>query len=110
VNATTGELATILEFGGEGSSNRGSKPLAGLASVGAGLFLGTTFSGGAHGNGTVFRVEQSTGNLTTLLEFNDADAPFSASSMTGRDFFGVRRKLGGRGYGTIFKLNENTGK
>jgi uncharacterized repeat protein (TIGR03803 family) len=116
VNATTGELATLFEFTGEGLANRGSRPLAGLVSVGDGSFLGTTQLGGAHGNGTVFRVEQSTGALTTLLEFNDAgrtvkgDSPYVGLINDGAGSLWGTTQLGGRGYGTIFKVIEATGE
>jgi uncharacterized repeat protein (TIGR03803 family) len=111
VNATTGELATLWEFTDNGLANGGSRPLAGLVSVGPGSFLGTTFFGATNDNGTVFRIEQSTGELTTLVEFADSgNTPYAGLISDGAGFLWGTTQFGGGGDGTIFKVNEVTGE
>lgn len=49
----SGTLTTLHTFGGGGD---GAGPYGGLVQANNGFFYGTTFNGGAYGNGTVFRV------------------------------------------------------
>ena len=48
---------------------RFAAPATGLVSDGAGNFWGTTWRGGLNENGTVFKINASTGVLTTVVEF-----------------------------------------
>src|SRR6202030_2281750 len=64
----TGQLTTLVDFTGTGASNRGSSPYAGLVQGSDGNFYGTTTSGGANGDGTVFTMTPG-GKLTTLVDF-----------------------------------------
>ena len=65
-----GVLTTLVEFTGNGASNVGSHPYAGLVQGGDGNFYGTTREGGANGYGTVFKLTPA-GVLTTLSDFSD---------------------------------------
>jgi len=63
-----GILTTLVEFTGNGTSNKGSYPYGALVQVSDGSFYGTASRGGASNYGTVFKMT-STGVLTTLVEF-----------------------------------------
>ncbi|MES2656969.1 MAG: choice-of-anchor tandem repeat GloVer-containing protein, partial [Verrucomicrobiota bacterium] len=105
-----GELTTLIEFTGNGASNKGSFPAAALVQGSDGNFYGTTESGGAFSDGTVFKMTP-TGLLTTLVEFNS-----SASINKGRvpiaalvqgsdgNFYGTTRSGGTSARGTVFKM------
>src|SRR5262249_31675075 len=51
-----GMLTTLVEFTGNGASNKGSRPSAGLVLGSDGNFYGTTLQGGAGDLGTTFRM------------------------------------------------------
>jgi uncharacterized repeat protein (TIGR03803 family) len=121
VNASTGELTTLVEFTGNGASNKGSGPFGALVSDGAGFFWGTTSGTNADGDannlGTVFKVNASTGELTTLVEFtgngasNKGSAPYGGLVSDGAGFFwGTTNGGGANDLGTVFKVNASTGE
>lgn len=64
-----GQLTTLVEFSGNGTSNKGARPKADLALGSDGNFYGTASEGGAFGYGTVFKLTPA-GVLTTLAEFS----------------------------------------
>ncbi|MES2923614.1 MAG: choice-of-anchor tandem repeat GloVer-containing protein [Verrucomicrobiota bacterium] len=116
VNVGTGALTTLVDFTGNGASNKGSGPRAGLSNDGAGFFWGTTNQGGANGLGTVFKVNLATGVLTTLVEFtgngasNKGSFPAAGLARDGAGFFWGTTSLGGANdFGTVFKINQSTG-
>lgn len=61
-------VETVREFSGNGRSNKGSHPIAGLVKDEGGYLWGTTSKGGADNLGTVYKVDPATGVLTTLVE------------------------------------------
>ena len=107
-----GALTTLVEFTGDGVSNRGSLPYATLLEGSDGAFYGTTARGGAKGLGTIFKVT-SAGTLTTLVEFTGAGAnnrgayPYGALIEAGGGFlYGTTSKGGANGNGTIFRVTK----
>jgi uncharacterized repeat protein (TIGR03803 family) len=66
---TSGALTTLHSFGG--GISEGTSPVAGLIQASDGNLYGTTESGGAFFNGTIFKITGA-GTLTTLYSF----APF----------------------------------
>ena len=73
-----GELTTLYDFGF--GSPTGTQPEGSLVQGIDSNFYGTTFYGGKHNDGTVFRIT-SEGTLTTLYSFaggDDGDAPHGA--------------------------------
>ncbi|MGB8168140.1 MAG: choice-of-anchor tandem repeat GloVer-containing protein, partial [Chthoniobacteraceae bacterium] len=116
IDAATGALTTLVEFTGNGASNKGSYPYSGLVSDGAGTFYGTTSYGGANDLGTVFKVSADTGALTTLAEFSGNGAnnkgAYPEAGLVGNgpgSFLGTTFQGGAGNFGTVFKVNASTG-
>lgn len=105
-DAATQGLTTLYSFIPTGAGGVD----AGLVAGRDGYWYGTTYSGGANGMGSVFRVDPSTLELTTLHDFAGADGanPVPGALMQGSDgsLYGTTQ-LGG-GYGTVFKLSPAT--
>ncbi len=66
IAAGTRALTTLVSFGGA----NGSQPVAGLLADAAGNLYGTTATGGANNDGTVFEIAVGTHALTTLATFD----------------------------------------
>jgi uncharacterized repeat protein (TIGR03803 family) len=107
---TAGNLTTLHSF--SGSPSEGTAPVAGLVQASDGNFYGTTASGGAHFQGTVFRIDTA-GNLTTLHSFSgppsEGTVPF-AGVVQGTDgnFYGTTAAGGEHGVGTVFKISSTS--
>jgi len=67
-----GTLTTLYSFCSQTNCIDGKNPELGLIQATDGNFYGTTFSGGANGAGTVFKITLG-GTLTTLHSFNSTD-------------------------------------
>ena len=84
-------------------------PEAGLVQGSDGNFYGTTYVGGANGDGTVFKTTPS-GTLTTLYSFagSDGDTPV-AGLVQSRDgnFYGTTSAGGVNDGGTVFKITPS---
>ncbi len=106
-----GVLTPLVEFTGNGATNKGSYPPASLVQGSDGNFYGTTVVGGAFNLGTVFRMTPI-GVLTTLVEFtgngltNKGANPL-AGVVQGSDgnFYGTTALGGASGYGTVFQMS-----
>jgi uncharacterized repeat protein (TIGR03803 family) len=105
-----GALTTIVEFSNNGATNKGRNPYGGLVAGNDGMLYGATYSGGASGYGTVFKVSLA-GVLTTLVEFtgngatNKGRGPYSALIQgTDGNFYGTTELGGIHNLGTIFKV------
>ena len=130
VNIATGAITTVVDFDNSPNSTdnaRGGGPQGGLVSDGAGNLWGTTQSGGTNWRGTVFKVNEATGAITTVVDFDNS--PNSTDNVRGGDpqgglvsdgegsFWGMTYGGGqfgntpptSSGYGTIFKVNVSTG-
>jgi uncharacterized repeat protein (TIGR03803 family) len=103
----TGSLTTLHSF--SGSPRDGANPLAALVQGSDGNFYGTTGSGGAHVQGTVFRITPA-GAVIVLHSFsgfpNEGAVPF-AGLLQGSDgnFYGTTALGGAHFKGTVFKIN-----
>ncbi len=116
----TGLLTTLYSFTLGGAT--GSGPGAGVILDGQGMVYGTTLSGGssascAYGCGTVFKLNPTTGVITTLANFSggsDGALPDGALLSYGGFLYGTTRNggyidaPGSAGYGTVFKLKAST--
>ena len=99
-----GAFSNLYAFTG---GNDGASPYGVLVEGSDGYFYGTTSSGGAHTNGTVFRISAG-GALTDLYSFtggDDGGTPYSGL-VQGSDgnFYGETLRGGTNGYGTVFRL------
>lgn len=86
----------------------GAHPVAGLTELNGDLF-GTTYQGGAHGSGTVFKVTTS-GTEHVLYSFkggNDGQYPYANLLAYKGTFYGTTYQGGGPsyGWGTVFKVS-----
>jgi uncharacterized repeat protein (TIGR03803 family) len=106
----TGNLTTLHSF--SGSPSEGAGPFAGLVQGTDGNFYGTTAAGGAHNQGTLFRITPA-GALTVLHSFSGAPSegaiPF-AGLVQGTDgnFYGTTALGGANSEGTVFKLSSSS--
>jgi uncharacterized repeat protein (TIGR03803 family) len=100
-----GSPVTIYSFSG---TNDGATPFGTLAQTADGNWYGTTLSGGAFENGTVFKFGPA--GLTTLVTFNmtNGDLPY-AGVTAGADgyLYGTTYQGGSGGFGTAFQLGTN---
>ncbi len=63
-----GALTKLVDFSGNGETNKGSNPIAGLVEY-QGVFYGTTSAGGTGNLGTVFKMTPA-GALETIFQFS----------------------------------------
>jgi uncharacterized repeat protein (TIGR03803 family) len=106
---STGQLTTLATFTGANGEN----PYGTVISDAAGDLFGTTAHGGAGGEGTVFEIAKSTGELTTLATFTGANGATPAGSLTidaEGDLFGTTANNGAGGDGTVFEIAKSTGE
>ncbi len=103
-------LITLHSFAG--SPSDGSEPLAGLVRATDGDFYGTTWQGGANGDGVVFKMTSS--GVTTLYNFcsesNCADGSEPVAGLaqaTDGNFYGTTVTGGANLGGTVFKITPS---
>lgn len=104
---STGSLTTLHSF--NGSPTDGAVPVGGLVQGSDGNFYGTTASGGAFFQGTVFQMTSS-GAITVLHSFNSffgEGAVPVAGLVQGSDgnFYGTTVVGGDHFQGTVFKID-----
>jgi uncharacterized repeat protein (TIGR03803 family) len=105
---TAWTYTVILDFRG----TNGSNPAAGLIFDAAGNLYGTTTIGGAHGDGTVFKLAppaagQTRWRQTVLFSFDGTNGgqPSAALALdTEGNLYGTTIEGGANSYGTVFKL------
>jgi uncharacterized repeat protein (TIGR03803 family) len=95
----SGTLTTLYSFCSQAGCTDGAGPGAGLIQATNGNFYGTTASGGAYGDGTVFEITP-TGTLTTLHSFDGADGNYPAATL-------VQAASDGKFYGTTANGGAN---
>jgi uncharacterized repeat protein (TIGR03803 family) len=87
----------------------GASPYGGLVRDAAGNLYGTTTLGGAHGYGTVFKVD-ATGKESVLYSFmggTDGGGPYGSLAMDASgNFYGTTSGGGTSAAGTVFKLSR----
>jgi uncharacterized repeat protein (TIGR03803 family) len=110
-----GTLTTLYSFCSQAGCPDGESPYneAGLVQATNGDFYGTTGSGGANGNGTIFKITPS-GTLTTLYSFcsqagcTDGSYPGApVIQATDGDFYGTTSSDGANHGGTVFKITPS---
>ncbi len=104
--------SAIYLFTGAGD---GGNPYSSVIFDQAGNLYGTTFSGGAHGYGTVFQLTSSgTGwsdnTLYAFQDANDGGSPFGGLVFdTAGNLYGATSRGGAAGGGTIYELASSNG-
>lgn len=115
LNPTTGVLTTLADFG---AGHDRANPMGRLAMDSAGNIYGSTARGGL-GNGTVFKLDPTTGELTTLVEFSgsigDAPGAIPRGGVTldaAGNIYGITSNSGPglAEYGTVFRIDASTGR
>ena len=103
----TNTIATLATFDG----TNGSKPFAGVTLDGQGNLYGTTLTGGAYDEGTLFEIANGSGAITTLVSFDGSNGatPYSLPGLTfgaSGNLYGTT--LGGTDtFGTVFEFTGN---
>jgi len=103
---TAGKLTTLYNFCSLTSCADGSEPAAGLVLASNGKFYGTTLSGDANSQGTVYKITAA-GKLSTLHSFNNTDgaSPYVGLIQAANgNLYGTTSEGGTDGYGTIFEI------
>src|SRR5580698_871882 len=98
-------LHVLYEFTG---GNDGGQPAAGLTAGTGGVFSGTTFQGGVHGDGRVFKIAPSASEYaeSVLYSFtaqSDGKSPECVLIPKAGSLFGIANG-GASGYGVVFKI------
>jgi uncharacterized repeat protein (TIGR03803 family) len=101
---TAGNEAVLYRFGG---SPDGANPLARLVLDAQGNLYGTTWRGGADGDGTVFKLDTS-GNEAVLYNFTGKSglAPYGDLVLDAAgNLYGTTTRGGAHSLGTVFKVD-----
>ncbi len=104
----TGGVTVIYSFSANtnGKSNDGSGPQGGLLVGQDGALYGTTYSGGANGTGTVFRLTLD-GQFTTLANFDAGSGGYKYGALVqdgSGNLYGTTFSGGSDTNGTVFKV------
>jgi uncharacterized repeat protein (TIGR03803 family) len=101
----SGTVTTLYSFCAQPNCADGSLPTADLVQATNGNFYGTTFLGGAYGDGTAFKITPG-GKLTTLNSFDSTQGgPYAGLvQATNGNLYGTTYLGGAYNYGTIFKI------
>jgi uncharacterized repeat protein (TIGR03803 family) len=103
---------TLVSFNG----TNGDLPWGGLIADVSGDLFGTTFEGGANGDGTVFEIVKTAGGYvstpTTLVSFNGTNGDLPSGSLiadVNGDLFGTTKSGGANEDGTVFEIVKTAG-
>lgn len=106
----SGALTTLHSFCTKSGCPDGQFPQTGLVQASNGNLYGTTISGGAYGDGTIFKITTS-GTLTTLYnvcsQSGCPDGNYLIAGLiqaTDGNLYGIMDVGGANGSGTIFKI------
>ncbi len=111
----SGTITTLASFNG----TNGGYPNLGNGTVGADLvrnssgnLYGTTYEGGAYGDGTVFELAHGSSTITALASFNGSNGKYPDGSLLldgSGNLFGTTSAGGASGDGTVFELAQGSG-
>jgi len=104
----SGTLTTLYKFCETSGCPDGYSPEAGLLQASNGNFYGTTYLGGAHADGTIFKMTAA-GALTTLHTFDGTDGAYPARGVglmqaSNGSLYGLTEYYGTNGGGTVFEM------
>ena len=109
--ASDGTETVLYAFNDQGGSD-GADPYAGLVMDRSGNLYGTTTVGGAHGQGSVFRIAPD-GNETLLYSFNDSSEndgadPYAPLIIDRQgNLYGTTKVGGAHGQGSVFEITSS---
>ena len=109
-----GVITTMYSFCSQTGCTDGEYPIAGLVLATDGSFYGTTYLGGTHNGGSIYRIT-SAGTLTTLYSFcaqagcTDGKYPYAGALVQGGDgdLYGTTQGGGTHNGGTVFKISTS---
>jgi uncharacterized repeat protein (TIGR03803 family) len=107
LEAATNTLTTLASFDGV----NGASPHAGLIADAGGNLYGTAVSGGASGEGTVFRWDAGTNTLSALASFNGVDGRSPSGGLIAEadgNLYGTTRWGGSYNHGTVYRIEAGT--
>jgi uncharacterized repeat protein (TIGR03803 family) len=89
----------------------GSAPTGSLIEDASGDLFGTTSSGGANGDGTVFEVTSGSGAITVIASFNGTNGsdPTGVFMDSSGNLFGATDSGGSSQFGTVFEVHAGSG-
>jgi uncharacterized repeat protein (TIGR03803 family) len=108
ISHSTGTITTLASF----NLTDGADPYGGMVMDSSGNLYGTTYSGGASGDGTVFELAKGSGTIRTLASFSGANGsePKGALIMAGSgNLYGTTTYGGASDDGTVFELTAGSG-
>jgi uncharacterized repeat protein (TIGR03803 family) len=109
LSATTPACAQTFTLLDSFDGTNGSYPESALTQGLNGFLYGTTWGGGANGDGTVFKITPG-GTLTVAHSFAYSDGQSPSAGLilaTNGNFYGTTYVGGAIGYGTVFKVTAN---
>jgi uncharacterized repeat protein (TIGR03803 family) len=103
-----GTFTTLYSFCAQPNCSDGGGPISGVIQARNGSLYGTTFGGGAVGDGTVFELTTA-GTLTTLNSFSGTNGigPGVLLQATDDNFYGTTLEGGLNGNGTVFDITPS---
>lgn len=105
--STSGQFAVLHSF--DGSKGEGEEPEAPLVQTKNGYLYGTTYAGGTHGQGTVFRITTA-GELLTVHSFGltatDGGDPYGGLVESDSYLYGTCQYGGAYGNGAAFRVDQ----
>lgn len=105
--AVDGTVSVVYAFTGGAD---GASPYSSVVQGADGLLYGTTYSGGASGYGTIYRLAAD-GTIATLHAFtggSDGAYPYGAAAIAAdASLYGTAAQGGDFGQGTVFKLSSD---
>jgi uncharacterized repeat protein (TIGR03803 family) len=107
IDPTNGVLKIVYSFT---NGNDGGQPLGGVVQVGGDLY-GATVTGGANGDGGVFKIDPKTGAEKTIYSFGSAAGEEARTPLlyTNGLLYGVTLSGGANYFGALFSLDIATG-